>query len=83
MIMMATPGKGNIEVTGEPFTRTLSLAGSHSSTGQQQRLVRVGNWVKASNGRGVLDYAVTAVSTDKLAWRDEYDQEHLTCDVLL
>lgn len=83
MMQMMTPSRGTIEVSGEPFTRTLSMAGTRSSTPQQRRKVIVGAWVKASNGAGVLDYAVTAVSTDRLTWRDENDEEHYTYQVLL
>lgn len=80
---MSTPNKGNIEVSGKPFTRTLTMEGSSSSTPQQQRRVRVGNWVKLPGAVGPLYFAVTAVSTDKLTWRDENNVEHYTYQVLL
>lgn len=83
MIEILTPGRGTIKVSGLSFTRTLSMEGTRSSTPQQQRRVKVGNWVKLPSGIGPIDYAVIAVSTDKLTWRDEDAVEHYTYEVLL
>jgi hypothetical protein len=83
MIEMMTPSGGTIRVSGLPFSRTLSMEGTRSSTEQQRRKVKAGNWVKLPSGVGPIDYAVIAVSTDKLTWRDENAVEHYTYQVLL
>jgi len=83
MIDIYVPGRGVVQVTGTPFTRTLPLAGTRSSTPQQQKQVKVGNQVMLASGAGPIPYVVIAVSTDKLTWRDENAEEHYTYEVLL
>lgn len=83
MIQIADIHFNVIEVSGEKFTRELSMAGTHSTVPQQRRKAHPGSRVMVADAWGPVLHVVYAVSTDGLTWRGEDGTERHTCDILI
>lgn len=75
--------KGNVtDIEWEPFTRKLSMAGTHGTDPQQKRKCYVGNHVLVPCPGGPALHVIYNVSTDKLSWKDETGTERHTESIL-